>query len=105
MGLVGTLMVAAAFVTAQAREIPHASDAAQARLEAALPAPGSGEGDPGGPPVAPSAAAFVTGNATHLSLPPTPPPVAASAAASSMPAASAPRRARPDLRALYDRRH
>jgi serine/threonine-protein kinase len=104
MGLVGVLMVVVAFVSAQARELPHGIDAAQARLDAAPTSAPVGAIASTVPEIEASA---VTPVASVAPPPPveTAAPAATHPAAASIPAASAPRRPRPDLRSMFDRRH
>ena len=104
MGLVGVLMASVAFVTAQAREVPRSTDAAQARLEveSAIAEPAGADSDA---PSAAPVAALVAARTTTMSDAPAPTALPAAPTASAPPATSAPRRPRPDLRAMYDRRH
>jgi serine/threonine protein kinase len=98
MGLVGVLMVAVAFVSAQAREIPH-GNVADARVATASSAVGPIDSEPA--PVAPSSAPIVD-------MPPSAPltpVVTATPVAPSAPMVSVPRRPRPNLHSMFDRRH
>jgi hypothetical protein len=104
MGLVGVLMVVVAFVSAQARETRPGDDAAQAHLDAPLVSPPLGAVAPTVPAIEESAVGVVVSASTPPSEAAAPEAIPARAVAST-PAASAPHRARTDLRTMFDRRH